>query len=309
MKKFLINLGVFALCVFLVFIVVELYLLRISNEYAYKKHYVEKNKDQIQTLILGHSHVAEGINPEHLGNRVFNMAIMGRNLYYDAVLAQRYIPQMKSLKCVIWSLGYNFEFENFRFPCMEKKENYSSTYRCMYEKYMGISYGMPYIYWSEILNSKFEYGMRIFKKDFYELNNCDSLGFELRPENKKASDWKNVHLPLKIDYNSSNVSKAFQKNMVYLKQLAMVCKEADVRLVVVTTPCYQSFLEKTIPKEIEIMHSCIDTLKTVYSAVEYYDFMFDNRFTEDDFSDASHLSYRGAERFTRILKNECLKDE
>lgn len=147
--------ALFTLLLLLVCAGIELYLLTVLNEYSYKKQYVEQHSEDIQLLILGHSHVANGINPKLLDIGAFNMSNQGRTTYYDAVLAERYIPQLKNLQYVIWPLGYNFQYSSYRYPCIHRKDvDYASSYKCMYEKYMNISYDISGIYWSELLHSK-----------------------------------------------------------------------------------------------------------------------------------------------------------
>lgn len=58
--------ALFTLLLLLVCAGIELYLLTVLNEYSYKKQYVEQHSEDIQLLILGHSHVANGINPKLL---------------------------------------------------------------------------------------------------------------------------------------------------------------------------------------------------------------------------------------------------
>ena len=85
MKRFIIRVLLFSLCVLAIGAIFELYLLTVENEYSYKRRYVEENGSAIKTLILGHSHAAFGMNPDLMGDSVFNFAISGRAHHYDAV--------------------------------------------------------------------------------------------------------------------------------------------------------------------------------------------------------------------------------
>ena len=143
MKKFIYSISRFSLVAFVIFLALECLSFAFPNEYSYKRNYVEDNSDRIKILILGHSHAGKGINPEAFGDSVFNMAMSGRIHFYDAVLAERYVSRLKNLKCVIWPLGYSFEYHSYLYPdILLSKEHVNAIemQQCMYEKYMGISY-------------------------------------------------------------------------------------------------------------------------------------------------------------------------
>lgn len=310
MKTFLKKTILFSLLVLLLGLAIELSLLAVPNEYSYKRKYIEEHGDGIKVLVLGHSHAGNGINPEYLGDSVFNMAISGRNHRYDAVLARRYIPGMKNLKCVIWPLGYNFQYFSVIYPCTirrGKEVNLTPSYQCMYEKYMGISYEplIPYLHWSEILNSRMGYGTRIFKSDFEDKHQCTPTGYERMKLSDRTSSWKTDKLPSAIDYGSKNAELAFQEGLSDFLEIARTCHEAGVRLVVVTFPCYQSYLEQTTERGMEEMQQCVEAMQEVCPKMEYYNFIDDSRFEEDDFFNSSHLNEIGAKKFTLILK-DCL---
>lgn len=312
MKKFLKQISGIGILGFLIVIGIECLLLTVPNEYSYKKEYIETNGDGIKTLILGHSHAANGINPEFLGDSVFNLAISGRLHYYDAVLAERYIPILKNLKCVIWPLGYNFQYLSYRYPCEKKIENntgYSSTYLCMYEKYMGVTYNyfIPYKYWSEIINSKLGYGTR-FLRPYDEQIGCNYDGYQPSKLKNKTINWQTEHLPINVNYDRPNAQLALSEGLLNMKRIAKACRDNQVRLIVVTTPCYKSYLEKVTVQGLKDMQTCVDTMRSVYSQLEYYNFLSDNRFVDDDFYNSSHLSTIGAEKFTKILR-EILNNE
>lgn len=306
MKNFLkqiIGLGILGI---LVCIGIECFLLTIPNEYSFKREYIETNGDGIKTLILGHSHAANGINPDFLGDSVFNAAISGRNHYYDAVLAERYIPKLKNLKCVIWPLGYNFQYSSYKYHCFFKKNDvdYSSSYLCMYEKYMDIHYNyfMPYTYWSEIINSKLGYGTRIFK-NYEEQIGCTTLGFEPVKLDWKTSNWVTEKLPQIVDYESKNAKLTLSEGLTNMKRIAKVCRENGIRLIVITMPCYKTYLKQVTERGLKDMQACVEAMHSVNPQLEYYNYISDNHFTDDDFFNSSHLSDVGAIKFSKILRD------
>ena len=72
--------------------------------------YMETKSDGIKTLLLGNSLIENSINPQILGDSVFDLAISGRWIYYDVKLLERYIPKMTNLNQVIFGMGYAIPF-------------------------------------------------------------------------------------------------------------------------------------------------------------------------------------------------------
>ena len=107
MKKFLITISAFGVLMLLMFTIIEVGLLYRPNVYSYKRQYVENHLNDIRVLLLGSSHVEEGVNPALLGEGAFNMAISARLNEYDAAIAEKYVPQMPNLKAVVMHMDYS----------------------------------------------------------------------------------------------------------------------------------------------------------------------------------------------------------
>ena len=200
MKRFIHNITILGIILLLINIAIEFLLFLRPNEYSYKRAYVEEHINDIRCLLLGNSHIAYALKPNLLGNDVFNMATLGRNIVYDIDLAKRYVPQMKRLEFLIIPLEYNqfyFDRQKDNPNEMKKPLGREGTYKCMYYKYMGIRVD-GFWYWSEILNSKLDYMKRFLKKDV-DARECDSLGYVKRSLSKRNANWKDRSLPKIID--------------------------------------------------------------------------------------------------------------
>lgn len=88
-----------------------------------------------------------------------------------------------------------------------------------------------------------------------------------------------------------------------MRRLAEACRKAGIRLVVVATPCHRSFLEETTERGMAEMRECVEAMRGACPGMEYYDFMDDPRFAEDDFFNSSHLAEGGAEKFSKMLRD------
>ena len=174
----------------------------------------------------------------------------------------------------------------------------------MYYKYMGIRVD-GFWYWSEILNSKLDYMKRFLKKDV-DARECDSLGYVKKSLSKRNANWKDRHLPnivdTTIDANREKQKLLFSRYCT-LAELAM---NQGAKLVLIFTPLYKTYNNSTNPVVIREMESFVANLKQKYPNVEYYDYSTDERFIDEDFYDASHLTDIGANKFSKIVKEEVL---
>jgi len=151
--------------------------------------------------------------------------------------------------------------------------------------------------------------IELWAKDvhFFASGICDTLGFEGLDIAKRNLTWQTEKLPFEVDYKNSNADLALAENLSCMKRIAKVCKDTHVTLIVVSTPCYKTYLELTTPKGLKEMQDCIDSMKSVNPMLEYYNYINDDRFVEEDFFNSCHLSIVGANKFTRIIATECLQ--
>ena len=288
--------------------VIECLLLTRLNRYSYKSNYVKKHADEIECLLLGNSHIEEGLIPDSMGTGVFNMAISGRYLVYDAALAQMHVPAMHNLKVLVVPYEY-FEFYLGRnVPTqakMDTREELSPTIKCMNYKYMGLRVD-GFWYWSEFLNSNEDFMKRFVMRDD-QLLNCDSLGYMELKSSSKKNNWKKKGLPDEIDLTKSKDSKLTDQLYKDYETLAKVTKDNGVRLVLLSTPMYRTYRDMMSKELMQEMSSHIHALQEKYPHVEYYDYSSDDRFGDNDFQDASHLTEVGARKFSKIVKEEILE--
>lgn len=303
MEKYILKSLAFSVFMLIVFFLYELLLFTRPNEYSYKQDYMERHKDDIKVLILGHSQLEQGLKPSVMGDSVFNLAIEGRPVYYDAVLAQRYVPRMKNLKYVIWPLAYNFQFSGHPFSLHDilfERDGMMPTYHCMYYKYMGIPCGsFSFLCWYEILNSRYEFGKRFYTRDMETLTRCDSLGFHSNGRHNPSA--MNQTLPSEADYDAPEVKERLREGMADILSIAKVCKEKGVHLIVVTPPAYKNYQKLLTKRGLSELKKVVDKMRKVDSSIEYHNYLFDSRFEEEDFFNSSHLAECGAEKFSKIV--------
>lgn len=304
MIKFLCKLGI----VYLVFtgtlLSLELILMSKPNLYSHKKAYLDSHLDDISLLIIGQSHFEEGINPTYLrDDSIYNFAISGQGFIYTEQLACKYIPQMKNLKVVFVPFRYGMGYRDKN----KKQGDFESTYRCMYLKYMHLHTNKltDWMYWSEFANSKLNIIERLHGKPDQSLlglsfEELDSLkGFIPLKLKGRGKEWETGHLPGEFDFKTPD--DVYHQR---INTIANLCQERGIRLILISIPWWHSAHAKMTKQGIAAMQKVTDELHMKYSCLEYHNYVFDKRFTADDFNDATHLNELGSHKFSLILKND-----
>ena len=132
------------------------------------------------------------------------------------------------------------------------------------------------------------------------------MGYVKRSLSKRNANWKDRSLPkiidTTIDANREKQKLLFSRYCT-LAELAM---NQGAKLVLIFTPLYKTYNNSTNPVVIREMESFVANLKQKNPNVEYYDYSTDERFIDEDFYDASHLTDIGANKFSKIVKEEVL---
>lgn len=298
MKRFvrdIIWVGIILSCLF---VYAEIRMKSQRNLYSCKYQYVQEHKDDISTLILGHSHIEGAIIPTMLDS-AYNFATAGRWIYYDMHLSERFIPQMNNLNVVIFPMAYDAPW-GFLSPRHAFKDFKEAI--VLYEKFMDIPYDkFPYniLCHSALLNGM----LHISRLQDDGVEGRDSLGFDPREFKMHCSEnWRYSSLVHVEGVGSKEKSWYVEEYTMFLKNIAKVCAENKVRFVVVTTPCYNSFVSQTNDVGMRTLYDIIECIKKDYP-VEYFNYLNDPEFRADSiYYDCSHLNYLGAEYFTDRIK-------
>lgn len=305
MKKFLLDCLYVLLSIVLISATIECLLLLKPNEYSYKRKYVEKHIDEIEYLLLGNSSIVFTILPDSLGNNCFNMATAGRDIRYDLELAKRYVPEMSNLDVLVVPLIYNnFILGRGEPNTLDQRKplGMQSSYKCMHYKYMQLRID-GFWYWSEFLNSKFDFLHRFFLKDEDAIE-CDALGFRAQKITDRQSGWEYRYLPPIINMTKEKDETLYAYLYSVFSTFAELAASKNARLILLQPPAYTTYQQCMNEYVLDDINSFLDELKTNFQNVEYYDYSHDTRFTDDDFWDAAHLTDIGAFKFSHILKEE-----
>jgi hypothetical protein len=132
------------------------------------------------------------------------------------------------------------------------------------------------------------------------ISELDSLkGYIPLSLENRVEEWETGHLPSEKDYS--------QKDETYFQRMgtiASLCQARGIRLVMIAIPWWKSAHAKMTQQGIVEMQNVAEELMSRYPCIEYHNYVFDNRFTADDFNDATHLNELGAPKFSKILKRD-----
>ena len=106
MKRFFIKILIFSLLSLIIAIVIEFVVRSVPNPYKYKISLIEKQKKDVQLLVLGSSTTLNGIKPGVFDKKTLNMALGGQGVTIDAFLVNRYLQQMPNLEAIILPVDY-----------------------------------------------------------------------------------------------------------------------------------------------------------------------------------------------------------
>lgn len=299
MKRFLKYIICFFLPILLLIGAGEYIVRKQDNAYKYKHNYMLKYGNKVEILVLGSSHSFYGIKPGILSDKAFSLANPSQTTEYDVFALKNYTKEYKNLHCVIMPISY---FTFFDQPLQETTP-YRATF---YKLYMG---------------AKFPTGLR-FDFEFASMPTFkEKLKKVLYPTHRQEYDkyaWGTLHSLRDKDLRNwqtektrialaSHTAKDFsqeKRNYKNIEEIAVFCKENKIKLILITTPCWHTYFEKTNKTQMQRTYQLIDSLKNKYN-LTYFDYMRDKRFGKEEyFYDGDHLSEIGAEKFSKILKQD-----
>lgn len=294
MKKFLFDicLGLIIFCI--MWILAEYTIAHVENDYSYKYNYVKGNS-AIKTLLIGNSHFENSINPYLMGDSVFDFAISGRWIYYDALLAKDIFPSMPNLKVVIIPLGYQIIYSSWHYNGLR---DIDEEYAYMYSKYMHKRYDRfpEYIYLGSALYHN-KMGIKYWCDE-----GVDTLGYSIIIG--QVEDWKNIHNVPSDMLTKKYIHESHAEYRQYLIQIAQVCYENNIRFVAVTCPCANCFIENTCETGMNNLYALIDSVRAHYP-IEYKNYLDDTEFRADSlYYNCSHLNSKGADKFAIRVKED-----
>lgn len=307
MLKYLKKMTRFLVFPLIIFIILEIILRIIPNDYKLKKDYIRTKGDKIENLILGSSHTYKGIKPDYFLPNSFNLAYSSQSLMFDKIILEKYINDLKNLKRVIIPISY---FSLRKDIDLDEK----SVRKYDYYRYHDIDLDIIEFYeiekYSIIVNKGFKKSFKVVKDYLISDKNlitCDSLGWEITHGKRKkinfADDAKKY-----IGYHTQGIDD-YSFNLQVLSEIERLLAAKGIKMILITTPVTSYYNELLDSTELEKIAIAINDFAKSNPNVEYHDYLQEPSFVIEEFYDSNHLNEAGAIKLSKILaKDITIKD-
>lgn len=302
MRKFVVKLSILILSLLPLFGVIEYKARSIPSNFAVKRERLEQNIDKAQVIIAGASHAYYGIYPKLLGASSVSIAYPGQDVYYDTRILLKYLPQAARARLVVITLSY---------PTLESTVGDSdwSAQSNFYYKFWRIPREYTAFRLADYSAVLLFGGQR--SRDFFlngkvqEFDNVDEFGgnADVREANPAAAANSQ---PVLKRHNAVMRAAHIAQNVKYLDELFDALEVRGIRAIIVTPPCFESYYKNLDRERYERMQNEIEAICQRHR-LEYRNYLKDERFDVEDFSDCDHLDNKGAEKFSLILKGEVIE--
>jgi hypothetical protein len=308
MKKFIIKIIItIAIPVLVFFIIGEMALREIPNDYSYKNHLLEQKANKIKILNLGSSHGYYGINPYYFALQpAFNAAHVSQSYKYDNFIFNKFINRMDSLKYVILTLSSFSPYSNLEDGTEKFRiTDYVIYYKCSYHRFEPeYNFKMYYLSLGNLL--------RIKNSIIGKINDIhiDNNGYSKKTSKDRINDFNTdgIIAAKRHTIHDLDINKT-KENIKYVQNIIDICKSKNIYVILVTTPTCKEYYSHLNPKQIKIMENFGNKFVKSNNNVIYINLLKSNLFNENDFFNSDHLCDKGARKLTLILNDTIMKLE
>ncbi|MGR7813230.1 hypothetical protein [Lacinutrix undariae] len=302
MRKFITNTIYIAIPIILAFILMEILLRNIPNDYSFKKEYLDKNSNEIETLILGSSHTYYGVDPSYFSSNTFNASHVSQYPNHDFEILKKYQSNFKNLKTVILPISY--------FTYATRLKDGKEAWRIKnYMIYYDLNISKSLSDNSEVFGNKTSTNIKRIASS-YILNKSvitsSNLGWGTIYNATKQKDLEETgkKAALRHTQKESNTDKSKQiinKNKSNVEAIVKWCEERNIKIILITTPTYKTYHENLNSEQLNLMINTNNEIATKYENCTYLNLLSDSNFIAKDYYDADHLSEIGAKKLSLML--------
>lgn len=310
MKKNITKVILFLLPLIMLLTFLEYKAGQMDNEYKLKADLFNSKVSDVEVLFMGPSQTAKGINTDLIDAEAFNAASNMQTIYYDTQIVEAYLDDMPNLKMVVFNVFppiMQFSLENtsamsvnytlshyYHVPLQSLKEFFDV-------RHFSVIMNMGYDHFmNELLNG------RVAKDILGDYRYTDTGYMKLDEEHLLLKEIEETQLPLMLEQYASVSSdeNKFIQNEKYLSESIAKITERGIEVVLITTPAteaYQVYYDALYLKTEAFMN----TVKDV-KGVTCINYFKDERFTQEDFADSSHLNLKGGIKISTIINQDII---
>lgn len=300
MKKLIIGVFIFFTPIVLINTAIELYVRDLPFTIKNRAEYFEKNKENIEILILGGSQNRDAMNVEVMEKPSFNIGTSSQGYYINSKFLKSLAPQLPKLKTVVIPMTYkHFEMA---------PPQYNSWRNNAYRYYFDLEIDDKFTYFKDKL--LFLSNPKIYNSILKNFHNRDTTN----PENALYNYDIRSSLFYKLEFDKNKIAnydfKIIPKKQnlqyliahkKYLDEMLAYCENQNINIVFSMTPVTNEYLQKQNP----IIKRHVDSILSK-SLVDYGAKLFCPEIDEfslfKDFRDHTHLSPSGAAKYSKQIE-------
>jgi hypothetical protein len=259
-----------------------------------------------EVVVTGNSHETVGIICKELGRSCVKLAAGSQSLFYDRDLLLRYGPRLEGVKVALLGVSYY----SFKYA-MESDEGWREYEYLHAYGFDGERRPLP---WSDVrrYSAVMTYGPKSAlawaSQGFPRLlpaaaadaqGDVDVSAFVQREKSPEALARRLTQHQRRLRPELLNETRAA------LTQMLQWATSHGVVPVLVVSPVTRGYATGCDAREVAEMRAELARLAAAHGA-QVRDYFDDARFAEAEFYDFDHLNRRGAEHFTRLLREEVL---
>lgn len=298
MKKLYIKIILFCLPVFVVWASLEFFYRTVATNYTYKTAQIETEYKDIETLLLGDSHTFFGLNPDYFSAATFNLGNISQSLYFDELLLGKHLENLPNLKTVVLNVSY--------FSLSAKDNSKEDSWRkYFYDQQMDLDVPIVAAYdpkkYSLALARRFKKSAELVHTYFEKgaILSCYPNGYGKQDESDVVSDKNKIAVIIAKKHEDESLD--FANNTKRLQRMIMLCKERNVRVVLLEMPVYSVYYGLLNANKKQEIKKTLSGLASNSQNTSYLDWNKNEAFLPSDFRDADHLTNEGAEKCSRLL--------
>ncbi|MEJ7556721.1 MAG: hypothetical protein WKF66_00330 [Pedobacter sp.] len=264
--------------------------------FSIKKKYFEQNREKIEWLFLGTSHMQNAVNPEFLKPNAANLAFAGQPIEINYEFLRKYVSQMPALKIVFLEISDHSFYSEFH-----SDDWNGHIYANLYSMYYKVS--SPSIENHSYLMSNFKFFSSIFIDYInpwtgkYEINKYGYITNDFNDRFQKLHNDSLIIDSTFIMAHEFDKPKLLLKNKDILTKSIALCQSRGIKVVLITPPLYHTYLEK-IPRNAKLeVSQIVKTIQRDFN-VPYFDYSDDGHYSLLDFKNDNHLNSNGARKFS-----------
>lgn len=307
MRRFIIKTVVFLLPLLVITFTMEILLRTIPNDYSYKRKYLDKHSNEIETLILGSSHSFFGFNPSFFSSKTFNVAYVSQSLNFDYKILQKYQNEFHNLNTVILPISY--------FTLYSTLEDGTESWRIKnYVIYYDMNIANSFIDYSEVLSNNSKINLERLYTNYIQNNtnqniSCSKLGWGTTYHSERAKDLVETGKTAakrhtRDDIHSVNNNTVFEDNILLLNSIIKWCEERHINVLLLTLPAFETYRQNINLEQYKTTVETANKIASQHKNCIYINLFDDNNFIAKDFYDADHLSEIGAEKLSKQINTK-----